>query len=68
MTAIQSLGLVVFPFGAYDSYGCLKVDPKVADDFKRELKPLPFASSPADPVLPTSRWSSWLRLQSSSRR
>jgi hypothetical protein len=37
VTAIQSLGLDVFPFGAYDPYGRLKVDPKVTDDLKREL-------------------------------
>src|SRR6476661_1064298 len=38
VTAIQSLNLDVFPFGAYDPYGRLKADPSVTEQLKRELR------------------------------
>jgi len=38
VTAIQSLDLDVFPFGAFDPYGRLKVDPGVTEQLKRELR------------------------------
>jgi hypothetical protein len=38
VTSIQGLDLDVFPFGAYDEYGRLKVDPAVTDSLKKELR------------------------------
>ncbi|HET7507412.1 MAG TPA: hypothetical protein VFJ53_03550, partial [Solirubrobacterales bacterium] len=38
VTAIQLLGLDVFPFGAFDAYGRLQVEPGVTDELKRELR------------------------------
>src|SRR3954452_9759838 len=38
VTSLQGMGLDVFPFGAYDGYGRLKVDPAVNEPLKRELR------------------------------
>jgi hypothetical protein len=37
VTALQLMSLDIFPFGAYDAYGRLKVDPEVTAELQREL-------------------------------